>query len=107
MIGPVAHRHVPGEGRRRCPGLQWLPTLARRAPRARRPSAGCRRRCEVTSAAALGAAVDGDELADPVAVADARLGALALVLQVLRRDADACEYGKKMLSSPIQVGPST
>ena len=57
-------------------------------------------------AAALGAAVDGDELADPVAVADAGLGALALVLQILRRHADG-EYGKKTLSSPIQVGPST
>ena len=39
-------------------------------------------------AAALGAAVDGDELADAVAVADAGLGALALVFQVLRGDAD-------------------
>src|ERR1019366_2704037 len=37
--------------------------------------------------ATLGSAMDGDEFADAVAVADAGLGALALVLQVLRRHA--------------------
>ena len=42
-------------------------------------------------AAALRAAVDGDEFADAVAVADAGLGALALVFQVLRGDADGAE----------------
>ena len=39
-------------------------------------------------AAALGAAMDGDEFADAVAVADAGLGALAFVLEVLRGHAD-------------------
>ncbi len=39
-------------------------------------------------AAARGAAVDGDELADAVAVADARLGALAFIFQILRGHAD-------------------
>src|ERR1039458_7746568 len=38
-------------------------------------------------AAAFGAAMDGDEFANPVAVADARLRSLALVLEVLRRHA--------------------
>src|SRR5205814_9867590 len=39
-------------------------------------------------ASAFGAAMDGHELADSVAAADARCGSFALVLQVLRRHAD-------------------
>ena len=42
----------------------------------------------VTRPPPCGAAMDRDEFADAVAVADAGLGALALVLQILRRDAD-------------------
>ena len=42
-------------------------------------------------AAALGAAMDGDEFADAVAVADAGFGALALVFQILRGHADGAE----------------
>ena len=61
---------------------------------------------EVTRPPPCGAAVDGDEFADAVAVADAGFGALALVLQVLRGDADGAEREEE-LSSPIQVGPST
>ena len=43
------------------------------------------------AAAALRAAMDGDELADAVAPPDARLGRLALVLQILRGQADGDE----------------
>ena len=50
--------------------------------------------------AAFGAAVDSDEFADLVAMADSGLGTLAVILQILRRDADG-RVGKKMLSSPI------
>ena len=46
-------------------------------------------------AAALGAAMDGDEFADAVAVADARFGALALVFQILRGHARRCCTGKR------------
>ena len=38
-------------------------------------------------AAALGAAVNGHEFADLVAVADVRAGTLAVIFQILRRDA--------------------
>ena len=40
------------------------------------------------AAAAGGAAVDGDELAEDVVVADGQLGVLAFVFEVLRRAAD-------------------
>ena len=42
----------------------------------------------VDDAGDAGEQFDGGKLADAVAVADARLGALALVLEILRRDAD-------------------
>ena len=43
------------------------------------------------AAAALGAAMDGDELAEDVALADHEPRRLATVLQVLRRQADRRE----------------
>ena len=42
----------------------------------------------VTRPPPCGAAMDRDEFADAVAVADAGLGALAFILQILRRDPD-------------------
>ena len=66
----------------------------------------------VTRPPPCGAAVDGDELADAVAVADARLGALALVLQVLRRHADGADTERRCCPRrsrwglPGRCGPS-
>ena len=57
------------------------------------------------AAAVAGAAVDGDELADRVAVADHQFGALAGVLLVLRIAADRGDARWMRLSRPMRVGP--
>ena len=53
-------------------------------------------------AAALGAAMDGDEFADVVAVADARFGALAVVFQVLRGHAHGAVREKDVVLADAQ-----
>ena len=84
--------------------MQWLPDVAvvRHVRVGHQQIVGADARDQ---SSARRAAVDGDELADAVAVADARFGALALVFEILRGHADAA-VGEKTLSSPIEVGPS-
>jgi hypothetical protein len=53
-----------------------------------------------------GGAVDGDKLADGVAVANDDTCRLAVVLEVLRIGAHTAEW-KMRLPSPISVSPST
>src|SRR4029077_4761501 len=48
-------------------------------------------------AAALGAPMDGDEFADFIAAADAGGGALAVILEILRREADRGIGEKKIV----------